>query len=445
MGGTKSSFLWYRPIDYRHEIVVKLVAHTVALDTDVDLLALCRADDLAFCSQNVGVVGFGLADRIVVRRSSDDSAAHQIHAALSSYEDIDEVDLPGTGAVAFGAFPFVAQLDCELLLPRIIIGRHSDGTTWVTRCGPEDQLATQKEIDRLLARQEDAKAGFARDAALQGSDRSPSSFSITPLRAPEDWCDAVDQVAARIANGEARKVVLARGIDVKTDRPVDPSALLSQLRRTFPASYLFSFDGFVGATPEMLVQREGEIVRAHPMAGTAPRSGDAETDARLAAALLASTNTRDEHRHTIDMVHETLLPWCSYLDEEDEPSIVAVANVQHLSTRLEGRLSAPPASVIELVDALHPTPAVGGSPRGQALQIINEVEQLDRGRYAGPVGWVDNRGNGTWAVGIRSAQINGDTTRIYAGVGVVIDSIGEIELAETRAKLQAMLGALVRP
>ncbi|MEY4227420.1 MAG: hypothetical protein RLZ84_12 [Actinomycetota bacterium] len=304
----------------------------------------------------------------------------------------------------------------------------------IARCQHPVFTGIGHQVDRSIA-----------DEVAHTACKTPTACADAVIEHVSSFLVDLQDTAARIANGEARKVVLARGIDVKTDRPVDPSALLSQLRRTFPASYLFSFDGFVGATPEMLVQRDGEIVRAHPMAGTAPRSGDAETDARLAAALLASTNTRDEHRHTIDMVHETLLPWCSYLDEEDEPSIVAVANVQHLSTRLEGRLSAPPASVIELVDALHPTPAVGGSPRGQALQIINEVEQLDRGRYAGPVGWVDNRGNGTWAVGIRSAQINGDTTRIYAGVGVVIDSIGEIELAETRAKLQAMLGALVRP
>jgi menaquinone-specific isochorismate synthase len=193
------------------------------------------------------------------------------------------------------------------------------------------------------------------------------------------------------------------------------------------------------------VERQGDVVRAHPMAGTAPRSGDADTDARLASALLASSNTLAEHRHTIDMVHDTLLPWCSYLDEEAEPSIVAMANVQHLATRLEGQLSAPAASVLELVAALHPTPAVGGMPRDAALHLIEEFEDLDRGRYAGPVGWVDTAGNGTWAVGIRSAQLSGHTARLFAGVGVVADSDPETELAETRAKLQTMLGAVIRP
>jgi menaquinone-specific isochorismate synthase len=255
----------------------------------------------------------------------------------------------------------------------------------------------------------------------------------------------VAEATRRLRDGDAQKVVLARAVEVQTDRPLRAGAVLAHLRRAYPASHLFSIDGFIGATPELLVARAGDRLRAHPMAGTAPRSGDPTTDARLAASLLASDNTRDEHRHTIDMVHDTLLPWCSYLDEEAEPSVVAMANVQHLATRLEGRLSSPAASVLELVGALHPTPAVGGSPREVALALIAELEQLDRGRYAGPVGWVDAAGNGTWAVGIRSAELRGTTARVFAGVGVVADSDPPSELAETRAKMQALLSALVRP
>jgi isochorismate synthase EntC len=191
------------------------------------------------------------------------------------------------------------------------------------------------------------------------------------------------------------------------------------------------------------VSRAGDVVRAQPMAGTAPRSADPTTDARLAAGLLASTKDQAEHRHTIDMVHDTLLPYCSYLDEEAEPSVVAMANVQHLATRLEGRLSAPAASVVELMAALHPTPAVGGWPTDAALALIDAHEGLDRGRYAGPVGWVDAGGNGEWAVGIRSAELSGTTARVFAGVGVVADSDPAAELDETRAKLQAVLSALV--
>ncbi len=422
-----------------------LFARTRPLATAPDLVSLCDDADALFASNGIGLVGIGIAARIPVPRGNQRPSGASVSAALATIEVSDSVELPGTGAVGIGAFPFDAELDGELLVPRVVIGCGPDGAAWITTISlPEDE-PSESELTAILKRSEHAGTGFARDAGIHTSSTSPSSFDLHPLRSPEDWCNAVFEATKRLRSGSAQKVVLARGIEIVTDRPVRPSAVLSQLRRSFPASHLFCIDGFVGASPELLVERSGQSVRAHPMAGTAPRSGNPETDARLAASLLASTNTRDEHRHTIDMVHDTLLPWCSYLDEEAEPSIVAVANVQHLSTRLAGQLSDPVASVLDLVGALHPTPAVGGMPRDAALDLIAELEDLDRGRFAGPVGWVDAKGNGTWAVGIRSAQIDGTRTRIHAGVGVVADSQPEQELAETRAKLQTMLGAIIRP
>jgi menaquinone-specific isochorismate synthase len=193
------------------------------------------------------------------------------------------------------------------------------------------------------------------------------------------------------------------------------------------------------------VARHGDVVRSHPLAGTAPRTGDPTTDAVTAAALIASTKDQVEHRVVIDVVHETLLPWCSYVDWEAEPSIVTVANVQHLGTLIEGRLSSPPPNVLELVEALSPTPALGGHPRAGALELIAAVEGMERGRYGGAVGWVDAAGNGTWAVAIRCAEISGARARLFAGGGIVADSDPHAELAETQAKLQAMLSAIVRP
>jgi len=357
----------------------------------------------------------------------------------------DAVHHPGSGPVAIGALPFDPHTPGTLIVPRIVVGRAEDGTRWVTTIATGDDQPSTAEVDAAVGRGLDGPTGFARDAGLDAADAGPGSYSITALRPAAEWCDAVAEATSRLRNGVAGKVVLARAIEVTTDRPLLASALMAQLRRSYPASHLFSIDGFVGATPELLVARSGDRVRAHPMAGTAPRSGDPSADARLAASLLASSNTRAEHRHTIDMVHDTLLPWCSYLDEEAEPTVVAMANVQHLGTRLDGQLSSPPASVLELVAALHPTPAVGGTPRDVALRLIAELEGLDRRRYAGPVGWVDAAGNGTWAVGIRSAELSGTTARLYAGVGVVADSDPAEELAETRAKLQALLGAVIRP
>jgi menaquinone-specific isochorismate synthase len=221
--------------------------------------------------------------------------------------------------------------------------------------------------------------------------------------------------------------------------------VLERLRTGYPGCHVVGVGGFVAASPELLVSVTGDIVRSHPMAGTAPRGGDPATDQRLAASLLASTVYRHEHQVTIDAVHDTLLGWCSYVDYEAEPSVVPVANVQHLATLVEGRLSQPSPSVLELVAALHPTPAVAGRPLDAAVRWIADNEGIDRGRYAGTAGWVDGAGNGAWAVSVRCAEIDGPTARLWAGNGIVAGSDPTTELAETRAKLQAMLGAVVRP
>jgi menaquinone-specific isochorismate synthase len=339
----------------------------------------------------------------------------------------DELDRPGTGPVAFGALPFSPSVDGTLVVPEIVVGRDEEGTRWMTRVSRDGQTP---------------QAEPPNDTATSAE---PTSFVLGSERDPASWCHAVEQARDALRSGAARKVVLARAVSVDTDRRLSIARVLAHLADAYPSCMLYSADGLVGASPELLVARSGDRVWAHPMAGTAPRSSDPSTDAGLAAQLLASTKDREEHRLTIDMVHDTLLPWCSYLDEEADPQIVAMANVSHLATRVEGRLSSPPASVIELMTALHPTPAVGGYPRAAALDLIDRFEDLDRGRYAGPVGWVDGRGNGTWAVGIRCAEIDGTRARLFAGVGVLPDSDPAAELAETRAKLQALLGAIVRP
>ncbi|MCD9622518.1 isochorismate synthase [Rhabdothermincola salaria] len=421
------------------------MARTRLLDVDPDLIAVAADDGVVFVRDRVGVAGVGVAARIRVPRTGGADDAGAVTEALGAITHDDPVHHAGSGPVAIGALPFEPTRPGALVVPRITVGRADDGTRWVTTVTPPDDACSTEEVDAVLARGLATGTGFGRDAGSSRADEGPGSYTLRATVAPAEWCDTVAEATTRLRAGVARKVVLARAVEVSTDRPLRASVLLGQLRRSYPTSHLFSVEGFVGATPELLVARAGDRVLAHPMAGTAPRSGDPSADARLAAGLLASTNTRDEHRHTIDMVHDTLLPWCSYLDEEAEPQIVAMANVQHLATRLEGRLSSPPASVLELVGALHPTPAVGGSPRDVALDLIAELEDLDRGRYAGPVGWVDAAGNGTWAVGIRSAELHGTTARLYAGVGVVADSDPAAELAETRAKLQALLSAVVRP
>ena len=407
-----------------------LIARTRRLGGEVDLIDVAGEDGSLWQRGPVGFAGQDEVARVVVPPGDPAAAAAAVHAVLASIEIDDEVGRPGCGPIAIGALPFDPSQAGGLVVPRLVVGRDADGIQWVTTIGP---IEADTDNDQSI------------EFAPVDTQPGPSSFTVTPVRSAGDWCDDLEAARNELREGRARKVVLARELVVETDRPLRRADVLRQLRQTYPSCFVFADGGFVGASPELLVARTGDQVRSHPMAGTAPRSADPVVDAQLAAALIASAKDQVEHRYTIDMVHETLLPWCSYLDEEAEPSIVAMANVQHLATLVEGRLSSPPASVIELMRALHPTPAVNGSPRAEALALIERYEGLDRGRYAGPVGWVDRHGNGAWAVGIRSAELDGTRARVFAGVGVVADSDPAAELAETRAKFQALLGAIVRP
>jgi isochorismate synthase len=208
---------------------------------------------------------------------------------------------------------------------------------------------------------------------------------------------------------------------------------------------VFAADGFVGASPELLVARAGERVWSQPLAGTAPRHGRAGSDVDAESSLLSSAKERQEHRLVVDAVGRTLARFCHVLEVPEVPSLVPIGIVAHLGSAIEGRLVGPFLSVLELVSALHPTPAVAGTPTEDALAHIAAVEGVDRGRYAGPVGWVDAAGDGEWAVGIRSAEIAGSNARLLAGAGIVAESVAEAELAETELKLQPMLNAIVRP
>jgi len=241
------------------------------------------------------------------------------------------------------------------------------------------------------------------------------------------------------------KVVLAREVIVVADRALRPAAVARRLRLSHPSCTIFSVDGFVGASPELLVERTGALVRSEPLAGTVARPGWASGDEELAPRLLSSAKERQEHRLVVDAVSAALVPYCNELSVPQVPALVALGTLAHLGTLIVGRLRSPLPTALDLVDALHPSPAVGGTPTAAALDYIATVEMLDRGRYAGPVGWVDGGGDGCWAVGIRSAQIEGRRARLMAGVGVVAESDPEAELAETDLKLAPMLAAIVRP
>jgi menaquinone-specific isochorismate synthase len=364
--------------------------------------------------------GVGVAGRGIARRVDAESAV----SVLSEIEH-DDASRGIAGPIALGSIPFVPGSHSSLIIPSCLVRKSVDGTRWITT------------ID-----------GAGSDDLDPPTPTRPmsSAYRVHPLTSVETYRKAVEEARASVRAGRLVKAVIARQIMVESEQPIDVHAVLLRLRASFGSSYRYSMDGFIGASPELLVAVDGDSVSSHPLAGTTPRTGDPETDRLLAQRLIDSMKDQIEHRVVIDVVHDTLLPWCSYLDWEPEPSVIPVANVQHLGTRIEGHLSEPRPDAITLARALSPTPALGGHPRTDALDLIDRVEGFARGPYGGAVGWVDARGNGTWAVAIRCAQLSQDrrTALLTAGGGIVADSDIDSELAETQAKFQAMLSALIR-
>ncbi len=390
-------------------------AVTVPLDIHLDLNDVARRSGTLFVRDGVGFAGRGEVARVGVDE------------AVEFLAGIDHDDRVGgtPGPIAIGSVPFLPGAAAELIVPAVVVGKDAAGRAWVTSID-------EPELDVFDTAEPEPTA---------------AAYTLRPGVDVDVYLEAVAVAREAVRAGELDKAVIARPIFVESDRQIDVHAVLRRLKATFGSSYRFSIDGFVGASPELLVEVDGDVVRAHPLAGTTRTTGDPELDRELAAELQASPKNQIEHRIAIEMVRDTLLPYCSYLDWAPEPSIVKVANVQHLGSQAEGRLSRPAPTVIELVRALQPTPAVGGYPRERALQLIADVEGFERGPYGGCVGWVDARGNGTWAVALRCAELSADrrSARLVAGGGIVAGSEPLAELAETQAKFQAMLSAIVRP
>ena len=436
----------------------------------VDLLAAAGRDGVLWQHEDFGLAGRGVAARIELPRGLSDAAAVAgVADRLAAIGHGDDVARAGAGAVALGALPFVRDAPGALVVPRVVIGR-CDGEAWITTIAVPGDLSAARLAGRMAA---DALGGFTDPRP------APSEFTLTSVIDHDAWGGLVAAAVARIGAGALGKVVLARQVDVPANRPFVTSDVLSRLLALYPTCMIFRVDGFLGASPELLIERRGSYVASHPLAGTIGRSGDLATDEALIAGLLASPKERREHAYVIEGLRRTLGPVCDSLDVPGKPTVLELRNVSHLATRLRGVLSAVPdgpagpggspggpgqpwaqsvpsgqepahpglrvPSALQLVARVHPTPAVGGTPTGEAVAYIGEVEGFDRGRYAGPVGWMDARGDGSWAIGLRSADVDGNRASIYAGAGIVAGSRPGTELAETQLKLQALLAALVRP
>jgi menaquinone-specific isochorismate synthase len=405
-------------------------ARTVWLDQPVDLLTVAGAHGWMWEREGAGFAGRGVAARIAVPAGIG-GAAFAAERALAAIETDDAVCVPGSGPVAVGALPFDRAAPAELVVPALVVGRTASGRCWLTTVG-------------------EALDGRAVVAALEpeGS-RDPDGFTLSSPLPHAEWMGLIDSAVQAIRAGLFDKVVVAREVLATANRPIHVPTVLRRLRSLYPACTVVGAPvaggQFVAASPEVLVARAARAVRSHPLAGTIPRSGDPHVDTALADALLASPKDRAEHAWVVRDVVEALQPWCTSLDVPEAPSIVSLRNVSHLGTRVEGTLAEGAPSALGLAALLHPTAAVGGTPRDAALAWLAAHERLERGPYAAPVGWVDARGDGEWVVGIRSAVVSDDRARLFAGVGVVDGSDAAAELAETQFKLQALLAAVVRP
>lgn len=386
----------------------------------------------AFVRDGDGLVSWGVTARLDAGSDPDrfTRADAWFRELVAGAEVNDHVQRPGTGAVAIGSFDFDGgSRGSVLIVPRVVVGRR-DGATWRTDIVDIDATggATETDADRPPA--------AVRPDPSRGS-RPRFAGSSIPDAA---WLTAVDEAVALIRTGDLEKVVLARDQVLWARSPFDTTGLLARLAGRFPSCTTFLVDRLIGASPELLVAREGPEIRSVVLAGTAPRDPDGARDAELGAALLRSGKDRDEHEFAVRSVVDALATACTGV-RADGPDLLRLDNVQHLATTImatgtEGLRS------LDLVASLHPTAAVGGVPRAGALATIRRLEGIDRDRYAAPVGWTDARGDGEWAVALRCALVEGDRARLFAGAGIVAESLPEAELLETWHKLGAMRGAL---
>ncbi|MEU3708736.1 isochorismate synthase [Streptomyces catenulae] len=274
-----------------------------------------------------------------------------------------------------------------------------------------------------------------------------ADWEIREVPAPAEFGAAVAAAVARMRAGEFDKVVLARTLELTSRHDLDLPSMVQRLARRDPSGYTFAVPSgpgrtLVGASPELLVSRTGGRLTANPLAGSAPRSADLAEDVRRAAALLESPKDLHEHAVVVDAVRAALAPFCTRLEVPERPTLVRTAAMWHLSTAVTGELADPEVCALELASALHPTPAVCGTPTPLAREVIAASEPFDRGPYTGMVGWQNADGDGEWVVTIRCAEAEGRGLRLFAGAGVVADSSPEAETAETGAKFRTFLSAV---
>jgi salicylate biosynthesis isochorismate synthase/menaquinone-specific isochorismate synthase len=426
---------------------------TVPIPADVDLsaavLAARRPGDRFFCLEQPERGGFALATlgtaALLEARGPGrftELARAQRELAGRVFAGEPESGPPATGPLLVGGFAFAPDggsapewsslAPAQLVMPEVSLARY-EGEARLTVCA--------QSVDEALARIEELTP-----APMPLLDPDPLERArVAGAAPPSHYEAAVERAVERIRADELEKVVLAREVRVHSAGEIDPAPVLDALRGLFPACYCYCVGtpelAFVGASPELLARRDGARAQTVALAGTTRRSADPAVDDHLGGQLMISKKDREEQAIVARRIRSTLDPVSLWVAEADDPVLVKVQNVQHLATPIRAQLREP-LSAVELAGLLHPTPAVGGEPWSAAERLIPALEGLDRGWYAGPVGWTDMAEDGEFFVALRCALLRGRVAHLYAGDGIVRDSVPADELAETEVKLQALLPLL---
>lgn len=372
-----------------------------------------------------GLVGFGIYKKLEVSGVNRFAQARTWwQSEVANFSIHNNVHGSGTGPILFTSFAFDEDQPSVLIIPQIVIGQ-KNGKSWITWIGEQ----SQPDISQL------------KNAAISG-EITWDAGSISEDR----WRNQVAGAIAAIKSDQLEKVVLARDISAHSTVEIDARQVIKRLEIEYPSTWLFLVDGLVGATPELLVRLNKSLVTSRVLAGTIRKTGDEDRDLALAASLAKSSKDLEEHEYAVRSVADALAPFCTSTNVPESPFVLHLSNVMHLATDVTGVLndSAKPTDIFTLISELHPSAAVCGTPTEKAKKLIGELEEMNRGRYAGPVGWIDVHGDGEIAIALRCGQLGDDnkSIRIFAGCGIVAGSDPEKEFAESQAKLMPMRTAL---
>jgi len=397
---------------------------TTRIGDHIPLLELLPADNpVSWVRGGEGLVGWGIhATTTVSGRDRFEKARQWWHQQLETFSVSNSVHGSGTGPVLFTSFSFDRNDESVLVIPQVVVGQKGS-QSWITWIGNTAQPELMEVADKT------------KNAEFTFSEGTLSS---------DEWKKRVAEAISRVVSSAVDKVVLARDVIATSTADIDVRPILRKLSHEYPSTWTFSVDGLVGATPELLLRLSRGMVTSRVLAGTIPKTGDDEKDLALAASLARSSKDLEEHEYAVRSVAEALDPFCSSTNVPESPFVLHLANVMHLATDVTGALVETKQHVdaFSLLKNLHPSAAVCGTPRNIAFDIIDEIEGLNRGRYAGPVGWIDSSGDGELGIALRCGQIKNRTIQIYAGCGIVAGSNPDKELEESNAKMIPMRSAL---